>query len=287
MKDLKYFQKLLFLFMMGFSLSFVCACGDDEEENEPFENPNQEQTGNGGTNPTDSIMSPTEEPSLPNDSTSDGKDEPIVSPTDSVQVCEAVDLGLSVLWASYNIGANAPEEYGNYYAWGETEEKKSYSIGNYDFYIGEKYWTEWVHMPQYEELGAISGTQYDVAHIKWGDDWRMPTVKEAKELIEFCNVERTIYNRVIGYRFTGPNGNSIFLPQAGYFGPIYDGIGYQAESFMYWVGNSEMQYFYGEITTYESRGCIIGLYSSDEIVAVTNHYRWSGLPIRPVRPVTD
>lgn len=126
----------------------------------------------------------------------------------------AVDLGLSVKWACCNIGASSPEEYGGYYAWGETEEKSNYTAQTY------KYWTDKDGDGYYDyDEGTISsdisGTQYDVAHVKWGGSWRMPTRTEIQELVNNCTWEWTTVNGVNGYRVTGSNGNSIFLPAAG------------------------------------------------------------------------
>ena len=129
---------------------------------------------------------------------------------------EAVDLGLSVKWASHNVGATKPEEYGGYYAWGEMDEKDEYSPFTYKFFSdldNDDYWDE----EEYEYLGSnISGTKYDIAHKKWGNGWRMPTLKEAKELINQCTWEEKVMNGIIGRLVTGPNGNSIFLPGSGY-----------------------------------------------------------------------
>ena len=117
---------------------------------------------------------------------------------------EYVDLGLpsGLLWATGNVGATAPEEYGNYYAWGEVETKDDYS--------------ESTSLTYGMELGDISGNPtYDVARAKWGEDWRMPTNAEFDELLNNCTWEWTTQNEVNGYRVTGSNGNSIFLPAAG------------------------------------------------------------------------
>lgn len=117
---------------------------------------------------------------------------------------ESIDLGLSVEWATCNVGANAPEEFGGYFAWGETEEKDSYKKSNYklqDFTLDST-------------MTDISGTQYDVAHVRWGGDWRMPTLDEFDELCRRCTWKWTTLNDVSGYLVTGPNGNSIFLPAA-------------------------------------------------------------------------
>lgn len=121
-----------------------------------------------------------------------------------------VDLGLpsGILWAAYNVGANSPEEYGGYYAWGETEEKESYTWENY-----------WFNNPStgdFDFIGnEISGTSYDVAHVQWGGGARMPTLTEVKELVNNCTFKYGTYNGVKGHYVTGPNGNSIFLPFAG------------------------------------------------------------------------
>ena len=116
-----------------------------------------------------------------------------------------VDLGLpsGIKWANYNVGATTPEEYGGYYAWGEIEEKENYSYSSYKF--GSKY-------DSYDNLEP----EDDVAHVKWGGGWRIPTKAEQTELRTQCTWRQTSLNGVNGYRLTGPNGNSIFLPAAGY-----------------------------------------------------------------------
>ena len=118
-----------------------------------------------------------------------------------------VDLGLSVCWADWNVGASSPEGYGNYYACGETTTKSNYSESSYQYHNGS----------DYVNIGNnISGTHYDVARAQWGDSWRMPTEADFQELIDRCTWTWTTYNNVNGYKVTGPNGNSIFLPAAGY-----------------------------------------------------------------------
>ena len=151
-----------------------------------------------------------------------------------------VDLGLpsGILWAKYNVGASSPEEYGDYYAWGETTERSNFSWENYLYgkYVkdDDTYNREWI-------VGDIpfniSGTSYDAAHVKWEDGARMPTKTEMNELIQCCNWEKSSINNSDGYNLTGPNGNQIFLPMEGFFfpgvpAPVY---GY------YWSGTRTSQ----------------------------------------------
>ena len=127
---------------------------------------------------------------------------------DEITPGQIVDLGLSVKWAGWNVGASSPEEYGGYYAWGELYEKSDYDWDTYQ-YRGQK---------NYECIfigNDISGTQYDVARAQWGGSWRIPTLAECQELLDKCTWTWTTYNGVAGKKVTGPNGNSIFLPAAG------------------------------------------------------------------------
>ena len=130
-----------------------------------------------------------------------------------------VDLGLpsGILWAGWNVGASRPEEYGGYYAWGETEEKSEYSFETYKH--KEKYYygsdpDDWYWI--YKYLDNISGTSYDVATVRWGGGARMPTEQEIQELVKYCGFEAGYLNDVAGNFVIGPNGNSIFIPPAGF-----------------------------------------------------------------------
>ena len=128
---------------------------------------------------------------------------------------EYVDLGLSVKWATFNVGATKPEEFGGYYAWGETEEKENYDWSTYKWCNGG-YGT----MTKYcidNSYGTVDNKtvldpEDDVATVKWGGDWRMPTKAEQDELRNKCSWKWTALNGVNGYKVTGPNGNNIFLP---------------------------------------------------------------------------
>ncbi len=115
---------------------------------------------------------------------------------------EYVDLGLpsGTLWATMNIGATAAENYGNYYAWGEITTKSSYTSSNYT----------------YSSNPATLPLSKDVASVSWGGDWRMPTQEELDELLTECTWTWAVKNGLNGYNVTGSNGNSIFLPAAGY-----------------------------------------------------------------------
>ena len=130
-----------------------------------------------------------------------------------------VDLGLSVKWATCNIGANNPNEYGDYFAWGETKPKLVYNEKIYKYNEGlDKTITKYNFSAAH---GAVDNKyvldlEDDAAHINWGGKWRMPTRKECAELEEICTWQWKQYNGVKGYLVTGPNGNSIFLPAAGF-----------------------------------------------------------------------
>ena len=133
---------------------------------------------------------------------------------------EYVDLGLSVKWATCNVGASKPEEYGDHFAWGETKPKSYYRWHSYKWCRGDydnltKYCTS-------SSYGTVDHeTQLDLsddaAHVNWGGSWRMPTDDELTELREKCTWTWTTQNGVKGYKVTSKtNGRSIFLPAAGY-----------------------------------------------------------------------
>ncbi len=137
---------------------------------------------------------------------------------------EAVDLGLSVKWATCNVGATSPEKYGNYYAWGETTTKSDYSWDTYKYGSVEKNaLTKYCSKSSYgktDELTTLVAAD-DAATANWGEEWRMPTDVEWQELIDNCTWTWTgNYNDttgVAGYIVTSKaNNNAIFLPATGY-----------------------------------------------------------------------
>ena len=117
----------------------------------------------------------------------------------------AVDLGLSVKWASMNVGAKQPSDLGSEFAWGETSPKKDYTWLTYKYAKGSA--------ESIMDIGEnISYTEYDAASANWGVRWRMPTVDDYKELVNRCNLKWTTAGDREGLKATGPNGNSIFFP---------------------------------------------------------------------------
>lgn len=128
-------------------------------------------------------------------------------------VSGAIDLGLSVKWAAFNVGATAPSDYSDHYAWGETETKTTYD------------WSTYLDSPNrdgnsFTKYATDKKTQLDpeddVAHVKWGGDWRMPTDAEMTELRTKCTWTWTTYGGHNGYVIIGSTGNAIFLRAAGY-----------------------------------------------------------------------
>lgn len=118
-----------------------------------------------------------------------------------ISTSQIVDLGLSVKWAGWNVGATSPEKYGKLYGWADpTGLKSSKNLNDY---------------PSANPPTDITGTSYDIARAKWGGDWRIPTKNEMEELISKCKWTLVTYRKVKGFKVTGPNGNSIFMPLTG------------------------------------------------------------------------
>ena len=134
---------------------------------------------------------------------------------------EYVDLGLSVKWATCNVGAERPEDYGDYFAWGEVEPKETYDWSTYKYCNGSsstltKYCNGRYGNNGFTDNKTVLDPSDDAATVNWGGAWRMPTLEEQKELVNNCTWTWTTQNGVNGYKVVGPNGNSIFLPAAGY-----------------------------------------------------------------------
>ena len=136
---------------------------------------------------------------------------------------EAVDLGLpsGTKWANMNVGAEKPEDYGLYFAWGETQEKSCFAPSTYQFaYVDDEkdgLWYDYGHFYNASNIGSdIAGTGYDAATANWGMPWRMPSQAQIQELIDNCSSECTAQNGVSGLKFVGPSGGTIFLPASGW-----------------------------------------------------------------------
>ena len=142
--------------------------------------------------------------------------KPAVKPrptTGTLNGYDWVDLGLSVKWATQNVGASSPSDYGGYYAWGETRTKDNYDWETcFDCLDNEgKSWGTY-RLGGQTRITATSG--HDTARENWGGSWRMPTNAEFEELLKKCTWTWTSQGVHEGYKVTGPNGNSIFLPAA-------------------------------------------------------------------------
>ena len=133
-------------------------------------------------------------------------------PSGEVPMPEAIDLGLSVKWASFNVGASKPEGYGDYFAWGETEPKAKYDWSTYEWCNGT---ASTITKYNSEDGKTILDPVDDAAFANLGGEWRTPKRNEWEELNSLCTWKWQAQNGVGGYKVTGPNGNSIFLPAAG------------------------------------------------------------------------
>ena len=175
---------------------------------------------------------------------------------DDTPTYEAVDLGLSVKWATCNVGASSPEEFGDHFAWGEIEPKLRYDYDN------SSIWD--VSVSELESRGIIGSdgnltADYDAASVNWGSGWRMPTRDEIEELINNCTWTWTTQNGVSGCKVKGSNGNSIFLPAAGH----REGTGFSLSSGgIYW--SATVGDWYTGHTLYFASHLVGGYVGSDD-----------------------
>lgn len=183
-----------------------------------------------------------------------------------------VDLGLSVKWATMNVGASSATDYGDYYAWGETRTKGDYSWSTY-FDTNDGGNTFFKYATNKKTTLDLSD---DAAHANWGGSWRMPTRAEQDELSEKCTWTWSTQNGVKGYKVSSKhNGNSIFLPAAGFRNDSSRSYG------NYWSSSL--------FTSYSNYG--YGLYLSSHDVGFSSHRvgwfyfsRYDGLSVRAVCP---
>lgn len=205
------------------------------------------------------------------DETATYEDITINGTTYHLGVSGAIDLGLSVKWAAFNVGATAPSDYGDYYAWGETETKT-----NYD-------WSNYLDSPNRD---ANSFTKYaigkqtqldsedDVAHVKWGGDWRMPTKAEVDELLQNCTCVLTSYGSHNGYVVIGSTGNAIFLPAAGFRNGDY--LWFDGDFGCFWSSS------FGD--SFDSSGAYTLGFDSSGVGCYGSNSRMQGQSVRPVCP---
>ncbi len=192
---------------------------------------------------------------------------------------EAVDLGLSVKWATFNVGATKPEEYGDYFAWGETSphETETYDMDSYAL-TSDGY----TFITCTDENGNLT-SEYDAATVNWGGAWRMPTKIELQELMNTDNCTwtwyaagNTKYSGVAGIEVTskknGYTDKSIFLPAAGF----------QGDSELIDAG-TYVNIWSASLSTYNVQ-CATCMYSSSSVEPGLNNFstRYSGIPVRPV-----
>ena len=146
---------------------------------------------------------------------------------------EFVDLGLSVNWATFNVGGRKydPNWHGDFFAWGETEARKEFV---------QNYYLEPKQGHYYDgKLNVIESCD-DAATVLWGKDWRMPTKEEFQELIDKCKWEWTRSYSHWGYNVTGPNGNSIFLPAGGMMRRKTEYVNYESGLY-YWTSSCKFE----------------------------------------------
>ena len=187
-----------------------------------------------------------------------------------------IDLGLpsGTKWACCNVGASAPEGYGNYYACGETQPKSVYNAVTFAYYTGQDTDGDGNIDTNFSvvNIGSdIAGTQYDAATANWGAPWRMPTLTQIEELVNNCTSVWTTQNGVNGRKFTGPNGGTIFLPAAG--DRVYSKLSDAGSRGYYWSSTLD--------ESYPSLACGLDFVSGGAWWSVSG--RWVGRSVRPVR----
>ena len=178
----------------------------------------------------------------------------------------AVDMGLGVKWARCNLGADTPEGFGDYYAWGETAVKGDYSADTYLLTADS--------VTKYKErfiLNRQLDAEDDAVQTRLGQGWRMPTFAEMNELVQQCDWEWTVQNGVAGYKVSRrTTGGSIFLPAAGYMegGQLH----YPGSAGRYWTATRHPYHWQ----------CAMDLFFSDSFHYAYFYDRFRGFPIRPV-----
>ena len=193
---------------------------------------------------------------------------------------EWVDLGLpsGTLWATCNVGASSPEEYGDYFAWGETEPKEFYGWETYKWCNGTL-----SSLTKYSDYSAYGiednklelDPEDDAAYVNWGPSWRTPIKGQIYELLDYCSWQWTTRNGVNGQLAIGPNGKTVFFPAAGFI----------SENDFYYVGRC-CYYWARSLAEYGPYAARY-LYLDSEYVDWGNNTRERGLSVRPVRATQE
>lgn len=242
---------LISLTLIGFS-----ACGDDDDDEEIYDSV-EETDGEDDSSTEESDESETD---VEEEDEEEEEIDYTVDVSGSIDGYDYTDLGLSVMWATCNLGASSESAYGNYYAWGEIKTKSSYSSSNSTTYG--------------VEIGDITGNaEYDAATALWGDAWRLPTEDEVNELVDECSWTWASLDAINGYFVTGSTGNSIFLPAGGWRED--DELYYDGEVGRYW---SSTPYANDSV----SAAFNIGFGSGNYYVGYSERYYG-----RSIRPVSD
>ena len=193
----------------------------------------------------------------------------------------AVDLGLpsGTKWATCNLGAKNPWEYGGYYAWGETHTKSRYCWDNYKFYGGENGMTKYCYIApridiaidNLKELQPID----DAAASSWGTDWCIPTYDHWRELLDNTKNEWQLRNGVYGRLFISNNGNSLFFPAAGLHSDRFEDS--HSGSGFYWCSSL----YAGRLSLYNTDDALCCVFNANRIY-INEWHRPYGLSIRPI-----
>ncbi|MBP5703417.1 MAG: hypothetical protein J6X12_01800 [Paludibacteraceae bacterium] len=186
-----------------------------------------------------------------------------------------VDLGLpsGTLWATCNVGGENYILGGDFFAWGETEAKESYYTNNYKWYDEDSEYTPSNQMSKYNLIDGLKKLlpEDDAATVNWGTDWEMPTIEQFHELCQYCTISR--YTPHYGVMFTGPNGNSIFLPSKGYMFGSYN-----------YNDNGEISYWSSSLNSATESAFYAGMLygQTTKETAPINYSRYTGHNVRPV-----
>ncbi len=257
----------LLVFVSVMALCTACGGNEPEDPDKPgTENTDPNKPDGGSEEPGDK-----EEPG-------EGEEPGDTDPGEDVIVGgkqEVVDLGLpsGTLWASCNLGADSPEQFGAYFAWAEVKPKKKYGWDTYEYATykteikNEKEVVLLDELTKYFDATTPLEKSDDAAFVNWGGDWRLPTNAEFTELTKYCYWSWTEKNGVKGCEFSG-NGNSIFLPAAGF----YDGdiLFYDGSGCYYWssdIGTQDLGTSFGFYSEKESY--MTQLYAGERCVGNT------------------